>query len=658
MTSPVAERRRARAQQRDEVGKAAGALALARSALEKSAAAALDPAERSAIEQRYQDALEDLKTARSKETEALKAVEDALEAHRGSPADTIAILEGGVPITFFPVRIETRFRRGAPGTGGELRVRFYPDGMLADQHEPLLTQSEIEAGRDYWRGAWADGDEADAWTILVKSSMPPRAAWIVEQTAPANPAARPPSGSSPAPEFAPVPARADGWHRAPEAASLPERWAVSCYRDGRRVRQAMSEPVREGLAFTIRLSGDAGEDEQVDEFAELSGDGLEVEPGVLWAYDYDEAVKAGMAVTIALDEPDLALGFSRLIAMGVCTSEAPEEQAANLEALLTAKNWTQGTAFVPQGTRTNNSADREAGYPLADPEGKTSFATYRGASLALGGGSGERFMEALGLEVPAAAHFWGADRDEQKAALAMTDCLWPATLGYYLREMMAPEVTPGLAEALRLFARDHVRGRGPFPAFRIGSSPYGLLPVCALSAWAASGPPDGLEHLLPTALQRLMPIWLAASVNAARVGRSNDPDGDLLSALAMDASAQGAQIRRALGYDAIWNSLEPPWDRAFGARRCAGAECQGCPRGNWRTFMDPPHPPPLFCRRRERFRRPPDRGGAAVRDGAAGVQLSGGSPGFCAEGSSRSAAASRGGARVAPLSDASSRNAH
>lgn len=553
MTTAVAERRRTRASERDEVGKAASGLALARDALERSATMALEPGEQSAVEQRYRDALEDLKTARSKEAEALKAVEEALEPHRGPPGDTIAALDGGIPIAFFPVRIETRFRRGESGTGGELRVRLYPDGMLADQHEPLLTLSEVQAGQEYWRRAWSDGDERDAWTILLKFAVAPRAAWIVEQTTPTNPAVRPPSGNVPAPQFADVPTRADGWHRAPEASSLPERWVVNLYRDGRRVREAMSEPLREGLAFTIRLSGDAAEGEQIDEFAELSADGLEVEPAVLWAYDYDEAVKAGMALSIPLDEADFAHGFERLIALGVRTGEEPLEQAADLEALLTDKNWTQGTAFVRQGTRTNNSLDGESGYPLPDPEGKTSFATYREGSLALSGGDGARFSAALGLGAQATAHFYCADRDEQTPARAMVDCLWPATLGYYLREMMAPDVKPGTAEALRLFARDHVRGRGPFAAFRIGSAPYGLLPVSALGAWAASGSPGELDHALPTALQRLLPIWLQASADVPRVGRSNDPDADLLSALSMDASAQGAQIRRALGYDAVWN---------------------------------------------------------------------------------------------------------
>lgn len=553
MSGPVREARQARAAQRDEVGRAAGTLAAARAAAEASAAAALDPAARDALEQAYQGALEDLRTAKAKEAEALQAVEAALEPHRGPPADAAAALDGSTPIAFFPVRIETRFRRGAPGSGGELRVRLYPDGMLANEHEPLLTESEAEAGRNYWRRAWSDGDERDAWTLLLKSAMAPRAAWIVAETAPVNAAERPASGPTPAPAFARLATRADGWHRAPEGCGLPERWVIGLYRGGRRIHQAVSEPVREGLAFTIRLSGDANEDEDADQFTELSGDGLKVEPAVLWAYDYDEAVKAGMAVTIPIDEADLAQGFERLIAMGLRTSEAPDEQSLALEALFGAKNCTQGVAFVPQGSRTNNSTDRASDYPAPDPEGKTSFATYRGSPLAEPGKDGARFLEALGLDLAAGSHFKGADRDEQVAALAMSDCLWPATFGYYLREMMSPHVTPAMAESLRLHARDHVRGRGPFPAFRIGPSPYGLLPAGALSAWPAAASPDDLDQAMPAALQRLVPLWLAASRSVARVGGSGDLDGDLLSALAMDASAQGAQVRRATGYDAIWN---------------------------------------------------------------------------------------------------------
>jgi hypothetical protein len=52
--------------------------------------------------------------------------------------DDAAQLDTHHPVALLPVRLETRFIRDAVGTG-ELLVRIYPDSIVADTHEPLLT---------------------------------------------------------------------------------------------------------------------------------------------------------------------------------------------------------------------------------------------------------------------------------------------------------------------------------------------------------------------------------------------------------------------------------------------------------------------------------------------------------------------------------------
>jgi len=54
----------------------------------------------------------------------------------------IGELDGRVPITLCPVRLETRFTRN----GKKLRVRVFPDTVQQDGHEPELTAEEIDAG--------------------------------------------------------------------------------------------------------------------------------------------------------------------------------------------------------------------------------------------------------------------------------------------------------------------------------------------------------------------------------------------------------------------------------------------------------------------------------------------------------------------------------
>ena len=137
-------------------------------------------------------------------------------------------------------------------------------------------------------------------------------------------------------------------------------------------------------------------------------------------------------------------------------------------------------------------------------------------------------MGALGLTRETADHLWGADRDEQKGARAMLDALWPATLGYFLRQMMAPNVTETMAQDLRLWARANLRGRGPYAAFRVGPAPYGLLPVGPLS----NGRKSRRAAWKPSckAFQRLARLWLSAAENARPDWRSTDPEADLIGA--------------------------------------------------------------------------------------------------------------------------------
>ena len=50
-------------------------------------------------------------------------------------------------------------------------------------------------------------------------------------------------------------------------------------------------------------------------------------------------------------------------------------------------------------------------------------------------------------------------------------------------------------------------------------------------------------------LQTLRPTWAAAVPAVPRIGRSDDPDADLLSTLGMDASAREVRVRRVTGPD-------------------------------------------------------------------------------------------------------------
>ena len=482
-----------------------------------------------------------------------------LERLPQQPEEEIAALDGQDPIVLLPVRLETRFVRALRHTDdgvGVLRVRIYPDAIAAQSHEPRLTENERDAGFDYWQTAWQNADEADAWTALLEDLLAARAAWVVKQTTPTNyPAefpSEPPANGASSPTFPAVEIRPPNWQDYPSTYVLPDRWIVLGYREFQEVNRAVSRPILEPLALTMRVGND-GEEPELDDSVDVSN-GLEVDDDVLWTIDFDRALEVGMAVEMPLTEEDFDKGFQQILCLGVKGSLDPTESAERLGTLFDAHRYTRGFSFVPQGTATNNVSDTPSGYPPADPRGETSFRIARGAPLVSADTETDatRFAQALGLPIEFMAHVWGADRDEQAAARAMAYALWPCTLGYFLEHMMRSVVNDeALQDAHRYFV-DHVRARGHYPAFRVGDIPYGLLPVSFMQDWEPDQK-DNVERELKPLVITALNLFGRFLGSAPHVNRSNDADRDLLETLGMDASAREVWLRRVLGADTTWN---------------------------------------------------------------------------------------------------------
>src|SRR5262249_49477630 len=150
--------------------------------------------------------------------------------------------------------------------------------------------------------------------------------------------------------------------------------------------------------------------------------------------------------------------------------------------------------FVPQGTATNNTEGRTAGWPVADPGGATSFAVER---RAVPEGDGHALVAALGLDRAIADHLAGADLREQDVARAMNAAVFPATLGYVLGRLLPGALTWADVDAAQRWFVDAVRGRGPFPAFRVGGVPYGVLPTTSLARYRPRADAPPVERVLP-----------------------------------------------------------------------------------------------------------------------------------------------------------------
>jgi hypothetical protein len=482
-------------------------------------------------------------------TETLRGeFRDELVAVLGDRADDFAGLDAALPLVLLPVRLETRFR------GSELLVRVYPDEIAADSHEPELTPDERDLGFAYWRAIWtAPTAEAAEWRRLLVSMSPQRAAWVVERTQPANVAETPHPAD---PIFPDVALKTDVWTRATDTRVLPDRWIALGFRGGQEVARAVSGAVLEPLVLSLGpRPGDSAE-------LDLSGDGLHIDAALAWTMDFAEAEKVGMGFRLPLNADIAATGLDELLVLGVKGSLGPDDVRTRMTELIDGHHYERGLCFVKQGTPTNNTAAVPAGYPPDDRDGALSFAVERGPLLATAGASGDRLARALGVAATVFDHVDGTDRDEQAPARAMCDALWPATWGYFLEQLLlAGPVDLAVLDSFRRYFVEHVRGRGHHPAFRIGSTPYGLLVASSFARWKdrVVVNPDitvlrgAFEAELPGELQRLVPIWNRETARVPRAGRSADADADLVGMLEMDASAREIRVRSVIGATASFN---------------------------------------------------------------------------------------------------------
>ena len=457
--------------------------------------------------------------------------------------DDFTRLQTTVPLVLLPVRLETRFATG--GNAQELWIRVFPDEIHADSHEHELTDLELTAGQTFWNSVWSDENAAaTAWQVLLQTVTTPRAAWVVLVLTPLNLDDDPRPAS---PEFPEPPRKSDSWTRAAEARLLPDRFVALGFRGGVEVARAIGRAIVEPLAVT--LSPDASAAQQLD----VSGDGLVIDDDVRWTIDFPRAVEVGMALQMPLSSTDVQTGFDELIVVGVKGSLPPQQTAAELTRLFEEHHYGRGLAFVRQGTPTNNTQAAPSGYPPADPAGARSFAVERNETRVVIGRDGERFANAFGIPSATLKHIERSDADEQAGARAMCAVLWPATFGYFFEELLFTDDHDEEVDAFRDYFIDHVRARGHYPAFRVGSTPYGVVVTSSLTRWAHRTRVRMLQNAMPADLRSLREFWREAAGSVPRVGRTADADRDLLDVLEMDASAREVRVRSVMGPNASLN---------------------------------------------------------------------------------------------------------
>jgi hypothetical protein len=405
-----------------------------------------------------------------------------------------------VPLVMPPVSIQVRTRAGANG-GTDFRIRVYPDSFHVNAHDPRLTADEAQWAQHLAAAATANGGTLPQaeWAQAAERFGPARAAYLLHPDASA--------GTRPGPFAQPA-----------TATALPDQWlAIGYGPDGVPLAAALGKPIPAALQVPDLSQSPA---------AATSGE-PSVDPAVRWMIDFDEAVANGMGLVLTVDggaggtppapakpggtPTSLPPGtwpatLSRLVVVGVRAAEA----TATLTGLFGAHHYTDGLELIAYGTPTNNTAAGPSGYTAADPGYARSYAeeVLRPAAT----GDAARLAAALGVPPSVFAAAATAPLTEQLDQQAMTALAWQATWGGFLTGPAG--MGTERADRLRSWAAAWVRPGGPLPTLRVGTRPYGLLPVIDLAQWTAD-PGDLAAPDVHSVITGLVPAWLAADPSAA-----------------------------------------------------------------------------------------------------------------------------------------------
>ncbi len=482
--------------------------------------------------------------------DAHAALHDALGSHLGEIVVEAPIADPTVPVALLPVGLETRF------SGDTLLIRVLPDEVHVEDHEPELTDGEVDAGRAFWAQVWRGGTaepaatdaEREAWGRLVAAiGSSRRASWVADQTAPTGgtrPAA--PLGGDTAfpdpPVFPDPPRRAGAWSRAAQARSLPDRFVAIAYRrDGTGGQASWTEIARASggpVDDSIQLGFDPGAPAP-----EVTDEGPALPEGMRWLVDPDAAEKAGLLIRLPL--PAGVTRIDRLVVLGVLGSIDAAGAASRLADLLVGHHHTRGLEVLPVGTATNNSAAERSGFSRPD-DPVTSFAVERRTPAPPPGTDGGLLARALGIAPDAFRGIAHAGDAEQAAAGEMNALVWPSTFGYWFDSLVQPGPGDGIVEDIRRHAVQMVRGRGPLPPLRIGRQPYGVLPVTSLRAWQQGSEPSGVVQTA-SFLRSALPWWLDGVERAPVVRAGADPDEGTLDVLGQAPVSTTVAVRSMVG---------------------------------------------------------------------------------------------------------------
>jgi hypothetical protein len=457
-------------------------------------------------------------------------------------------------------------------------VKAAPDDVvLVVTAEAPSDAAELRA---YLEAVWRAENDAEAVAQaradLVSAVGAARADDLIAQFVPTNP------NESPTPpltradvdvqvaflKLPPSPAAAGAsWSRPPTAALLPERFVLLGYRDGVLVIDELGAPLPERVVVGPDPAADGG-------LASVDGS-LQTSDELRWLFDFDRAVQDGLGFRVALNDTT-ANGVDRLFVIGLRTSSDATDAKGELGGLLEHHRHSgAGFDLLPQGLPTNNTEQASSGIKRGDDPDATWRDPFADAPVftptpdPLDRVDGEWLAQWLGIDPAVLAPLAGAHHTDQREARAMQTALWPATLGYMLGTLMQPVFDERAVDEVRRFFTAYVSGRGPAPAVRVGSQPYGILPTTAFSRLSFSDKDTFLTGL-HARLMTARGDWAAQATRVSQVGPGRNPEQTLLDVVGLNATSVEYHQRYGESVDDFYNRVNlwgagASWLRAFDA---------------------------------------------------------------------------------------------
>lgn len=348
----------------------------------------------------------------------------------------------------------------------------------------------------------------------------------------------------------------ESWTHAPRTKVMPDRFVLIGFNGSAKLEQ----PFPNAVANPLILGPNPQNLES--ELSQQAGD-LVLGEDFDWIANFDKAIQVGMALRVPLAEPFASGGFDRLLVLGIRVSSSTADNKELLEELIENHRYSpDGMSLLPQGTPTNHTAELRSGFSTDDAEGEASFETETQELITefseneLDKFDVERLALAWDVSLASLAPLANANRKDISQAKIMNRALWPATLGYYLEELL--EDPAAVVGNIRNFFANHVVARGSLPAIRVGKQPYGILVTSAFRRWQPNRVIDGGEFIfLGQALEKLKKVedqWQQLAAQVVHVNAPGDAFANLLNILGLQATSVDYQRRIGTYRDVLWNA--------------------------------------------------------------------------------------------------------